>query len=95
MANATPSICSAANASLSSSWLMCSLFATYPPTSPPSASFSLLNALVVYSASCFGMTDSNVFASFTALSYFVDFFITVSLMLRQKYYEGVPIIIIG
>ena len=32
---------------------------------------------------------------FTALSYFVDFFITVSLMLRQKYYEGVPIIITG
>ena len=43
-----------------------------------------VNALVVYSASCFGMTDSNVFASFTALSYFEDFFITVSLMLRQK-----------
>lgn len=51
---------------------------------PPSASFSLLNALVVYSASCFGMTDSNVFASFTALSYFVDFSITVSLMSAAK-----------
>ena len=41
------------------------------------------------------IADTLTFASFTVLSYFVDFFITVSLMLRQKYYEGVPIIITG